>query len=190
MHILILCYKVLIHDSVRRTWALYARAVRRGVRRAHAWTERNGARVGRGTLQGSWRVVLGCKPGSSGQLTACCCQALVHWRCLRYSSRRRSTRSRGISRELPPCFPPKPNRRKAVNGVLQTGNPGWKSVMSRNLRCPSGGTLPPGSLREVPQVASRYLSPPRVHPTLAFDLRTYGLKRFTSPCLRGPPWVL
>ena len=47
---------------------------------AHAWTERNGARVGRGTLQGSWRVVLGCKPGSSGQLTTCCCQALVHWR--------------------------------------------------------------------------------------------------------------
>ena len=85
---------------------------------------------------------------------------------------------------------PKPNPRKAVTGVLQTGKPGWKSVMSRNLRCPSGGTLPPGSLREVPQVASRYLSPPRVHPTLAFDLRTYGLTRFTSPCLRGPPWVL
>ena len=47
-------------------------------------------------------------------------------------------------------------------------------------------TMSPGSLREVPQVASRYLSPPRVHPTLAFDLRTYGLRRFTSPCLRGP----
>ena len=57
----------------------------------------------------------------------------------------------------------------------------------KQFRVPSGGTLPPGSLREVPQVASRYLSPPRVHPTLAFDLRTYGLRRFTSPCLRGPP---
>ena len=79
---------------------------------------------------------------------------------------------------------------RAVTRVLQTSNPGWKSVMSRNLRCPSGGTLPPGSLREVPQVASRYLSPPRVHPTLAFDLRTYGLRRFTSPCIRGPPQVL
>ena len=66
----------------------------------------------------------------------------------------------------------------------------FRLVMSRHLRCPSGGTLPPGSLREVPQVASRYLSPPRVHPTLAFDLRTYGLTRFTSPCLRGPSWVL
>ena len=91
---------------------------------------------------------------------------------------------KGVS---PQALPPPP---RAVAGVLQTGNPGWKSVMSKNLRCPSGGTLPPGSLREVPQVASRYLSPPRVHPTLAFDLRTYGLTRFTSPCLRGPPWVL
>ena len=51
---------------------------------------------------------------------------------------------------------------------------------------PSGGTMPPGSLREVPQVASRYLSSPRVRPTLAFELRTYGFRRFTSPCLRGP----
>ena len=32
---------------------------------------------GRDTLQGSWRVVLGCRPGSSEELTACCCQALV-----------------------------------------------------------------------------------------------------------------
>ena len=86
--------------------------------------------------------------------------------------------------------PPQALLTRAVTRVLQTGNPGWKSAMSRHLRCPSGGTLPPGSLREVPQVASRYLSPPRVHPTLAFDLRTYGLSRFTSPCLRGPPWVL
>ena len=46
--------------------------------------------------------------------------------------------------------------------------------------------MPPGSLREVPQVASRYLSSPRVRPTLAFELRTYGFRRFTSPCLRGP----
>jgi len=33
MHILILCYKVLTHDSVRRTWALYARAVRQSATR-------------------------------------------------------------------------------------------------------------------------------------------------------------
>ena len=48
------------------------RARRDGAQQRKGWG-------GRDTLQGSWRVVLGCKPGSSGQLTACCCQALVHW---------------------------------------------------------------------------------------------------------------
>ena len=67
---------------------------------ARAGARRDGAQQrkgwgGRDTLQGSWRVVLGCKPGSSEQLTACCCQALVHWRCSRHSSRWRSARSRG-----------------------------------------------------------------------------------------------
>ena len=60
----------------------------------------------------------------------------------------------------------------------------------KQFRVPSGGTMPPGSLRKVPQVAFRSLSPPRVHLTLAFALRTCGLRRFTSPCLRGPPQVL
>ena len=81
MHILILCYKVLIHDSVRRTWALYARAVR------SAWDDARRVAEHRAewlagpayiTLQGSCRVVLRCKPGSSEELTPWCLEALAH----------------------------------------------------------------------------------------------------------------
>ena len=45
---------------------------------------------------------------------------------------------KGVS---PQALPPPP---RAVAGVLQTGNPGWKSVMSRNLRCPLAAQCHPG----------------------------------------------
>ena len=102
---------IILLISIRRlhfskTWVLLPRAPPR--RSAERRARRDGAQQrkgwgGRDALQGSWRVVLGCKPGSPEQLTACCCQALVHWRCSRHSSRWRSARSRG---HLLLCAPP------------------------------------------------------------------------------------
>ena len=120
---------------------------------AGAWSDaRGGARRdgaqqrkgwgGRDTLQGSWRVVLGCKPGSSEQLTACCCQALVHWRCSRHSSRWRSARSRG---HLLLCAPPPHSvpffHLDTLQGILTAVVDGIRGsnrmLMTRTLpRCP------------------------------------------------------
>ena len=73
--------------------------------------------------------------------------------------------------------PPKPSGHVTVAGVLQTGNPGWKSVMSRNCRCPLAAQRHPG-LCEKSHRSPLAHSLPWVHPTLARQLEDLRAETF------------
>ena len=79
---------------------------------------------------------------------------------------------------------------RAVTRVLQTGNPGWKSVMSSNLRCPLATLCHPG-LCEKSHRSPLAHSLPWVHPTLARQLEDLRVETFdvTLPprTSSGPP---
>jgi hypothetical protein len=63
--------------STRRCTGRMPRALNGARERATRLSRAQRGWGGRVTLQGSWRVVLGCRPGSSEELTACCSQALA-----------------------------------------------------------------------------------------------------------------